>query len=120
MASTVLYLSMNHHWPELINTFVAGVLVTGIGGATKVLQQFISCRKSYEAVALFGCSTDTYDAEGRVLRRAPYQHITRETVEEALNAFRGDIMQKPPMYVPLILRYFLFHLRAVVYYSTNR
>lgn len=78
--------------------FVAGVLVAGIGGATKVLQQFISCRKSYEAVALFGCSTDTYDAEGKILDRAPHQHITKEAVEEALCTFRGDIMQKPPMY----------------------
>lgn len=75
------------------------MLVTGIFGGTKVLQQFLSCKKTYECVALFGCSTDTYDAVGKILCRAPHQHITKEAVEEALNAFRGDIMQKPPMYV---------------------
>lgn len=80
--------------------FTAGVLVTGIFSGTKVLQQFLSCKKTYECVALFGCSTDTYDAVGKIMCRAPHQHITREAVEEALNAFRGDIMQKPPMYVP--------------------
>lgn len=80
-------------------TFTAGVLVTGIFSGTKVLQKFLSCKKTYECVALFGCSTDTYDAVGKIMCRAPHQHITREAVEEALNAFRGDIMQKPPMYV---------------------
>lgn len=75
------------------------MLVTGIFSGTKVLQQFLSCKKTYECVALFGCSTDTYDAVGKILSRAPHQHITREAVEGALNGFRGDIMQKPPMYV---------------------
>jgi tRNA pseudouridine55 synthase len=74
------------------------VLVIGVGRpGTRQLGSFIACTKSYEAVALFGCNTDTYDSAGKILRRAPYSHITREAVEKALNAFRGNIMQKPPM-----------------------
>lgn len=33
------------------------------------------------------------------MHMAPYEHITREKVEEALAKFRGDIMQVPPMWV---------------------
>ncbi|KAL7270053.1 pseudouridine synthase pus4 [Rhizina undulata] len=84
-----------------LDPMASGVLVTGIGAGTKHLQQFLSCTKSYEAVALFGCSTDTYDAVGKIIKRAPYKHITKEAVEQALGKFRGDIMQKPPIYSAL-------------------
>lgn len=50
---------------------------------------------------LFGAETDTYDRLGKIVRRAPYEHITREKVEEALKAFRGPIMQRPPIFSAL-------------------
>jgi tRNA pseudouridine55 synthase len=78
-----------------------GVLITGIGKGTKVLQKFLDCTKSYDAVVLFGVSTDTYDTEGKILARAPYEHITKAKVEEALKSFRGKGMQKPPMFSAL-------------------
>jgi tRNA pseudouridine55 synthase len=65
---------------------------------TRQLSGFIACQKTYEAVALFGCDTDTYDSEGKIVRRAAYSHITKEDLEKALESFRGEIMQKPPMY----------------------
>jgi tRNA pseudouridine55 synthase len=65
------------------------------------LQKFLDCTKTYEAVVLFGASTDTYDRTGRVLKRAPYTHLVKETVEEALAQFRGKFMQLPPLYSAL-------------------
>ena len=50
---------------------------------------------------LFGASTDTQDRIGRILKRAPYQHITRQLVEKALGQFRGKFMQLPPLYSAL-------------------
>ena len=38
---------------------------------------------------------------GKIVRRAPYEHVTREKVEEALKQFRGKIMQKPPIFSAL-------------------
>lgn len=84
-----------------LDPMATGVLVLGINGGTKHLQHALDDQKSYECVALFGCSTDTYDAEGKITRRAPYKHITEEAVQEALKAFRGSIMQKPPIYSAL-------------------
>jgi tRNA pseudouridine55 synthase len=78
-----------------------GVLIAGIGKGTKALQDFLTCTKQYETVVLFGASTDTYDRVGKVLRRAPYEHVTREVVEKALVQFRGTFMQLPPLFSAL-------------------
>ena len=78
-----------------------GVLIMGIGKGTKQLQGFLECTKSYEATILFGAATDTYDVLGKVLRRAEYKHVTKKGVEEVLARFRGNIMQRPPIYSAL-------------------
>ena len=78
-----------------------GVLIMGIGKGTKQLQGFLECTKSYEATILFGAATDTYDVLGKVLRRAEYKHVTKEGVEKVLARFRGNIMQRPPIYSAL-------------------
>lgn len=78
-----------------------GVLIMGVGKATKRLQAFLECTKTYEATILFGAATDTYDVLGKVLRRAEYGHVTREKMEKALHKFRGKIMQRPPIYSAL-------------------
>ncbi|HDN80484.1 MAG TPA: tRNA pseudouridine(55) synthase TruB, partial [Chloroflexi bacterium] len=54
--------------------------------------------KVYRARIRLGVSTDTYDAEGQVVRSVPEVSVTREEVEEALEAFKGVIEQVPPMY----------------------
>lgn len=78
-----------------------GVLIVGVGRGTKHLQAFLHCTKTYEATVLFGAVTDTYDILGKVLSRAPYAHVTQQAVEEALERFRGDIKQRPPLYSAL-------------------
>jgi tRNA pseudouridine55 synthase len=78
-----------------------GVLILGVGSGTKSLSRFLECTKSYEAVILFGAATDTYDAVGKIVARKPYDHVTKDIVEEALNKFRGSIMQRPPIYSAL-------------------
>ncbi len=84
-----------------LDPLATGVLIAGIGKGTKSLQDFLLCTKVYETVVLFGTSTDTYDRVGKVLSRAPYAHITKEMVEEALEKFRGKFMQLPPLFSAL-------------------
>ncbi|KAK6359678.1 hypothetical protein TWF696_000821 [Orbilia brochopaga] len=86
-----------------LDPMATGVLIVGIGRGTKSLSQFLGCTKEYEAVAIFGASTDTYDREGKITMRKPYGHITREAVEGVLDQFRGDIKQRPPMFSALNL-----------------
>ena len=52
--------------------------------------------KSYRGVIAFGIATNTLDAAGEVLERTPMP-VDRADVEAALPAFRGDILQVPPM-----------------------
>lgn len=84
-----------------LDPLATGVLITGIGKGTKSLQDFLVCTKAYETVVLFGTSTDTYDRVGKVLGKAPYEHVTKDMVEKALDQFRGKFMQLPPLYSAL-------------------
>ncbi|EEP80196.1 conserved hypothetical protein [Uncinocarpus reesii 1704] len=84
-----------------LDPIATGVLVTGVGKGTKQLNGFLACTKTYEAVILFGVATDSYDRVGKVVSHAPYEHITREKVEEALKAFRGKTMQRPSIFSAL-------------------
>ncbi|KAJ6502471.1 pseudouridylate synthase 4 [Mycena sanguinolenta] len=78
-----------------------GVLVVGVGKATKKLSQFLECTKEYATTCLLGAETDTYDAEGSIVRHAPWRHVTRDQVETALAKFRGEIQQTPPIFSAL-------------------
>ncbi|KAJ7940554.1 pseudouridylate synthase 4 [Mycena leptocephala] len=78
-----------------------GVLVVGVGKATKKLSQFLECTKEYQTTCLLGCETDSYDSEGARVRLAPWRHVTREQVESALAKFRGEIQQTPPIFSAL-------------------
>ncbi|KAH7318559.1 pseudouridine synthase [Stachybotrys elegans] len=84
-----------------LDPLATGVLILGIGSATKELNQFLECTKTYETTVLFGASTDTYDRVGRLINKRPYDHITREMVEKELESFKGKQIQIPPLYSAL-------------------
>ena len=84
-----------------LDPLATGVLIIGVGKGTKSLSKFLGCTKTYEVDLLFGAATDTYDVLGKVLNRAPFVHITKDRVENELERFRGNIMQRPPIYSAL-------------------
>ncbi|KAG5995792.1 hypothetical protein E4U54_002768 [Claviceps lovelessii] len=84
-----------------LDPLATGVLILGIGTATKLLPQFLHCTKTYETIVVFGVSTSTYDRTGSVLARKGYDHVTKELVEKELASFRGKQMQIPPLYSAL-------------------
>ena len=79
----------------------SGVLVLGLGQGTRVLEYLAQERKIYRAEIELGVTTDTYDGEGNVIRRADTQGIGPETIAKALSLFRGSIEQVPPLYSAL-------------------
>ncbi|OKL61388.1 hypothetical protein UA08_03499 [Talaromyces atroroseus] len=81
-----------------LDPMATGVLITGIGVGTKHLSKFLECSKTYETIIVFGAETDSYDRMGKIVRKADYEHVTRELVEEAMKKFRGKIMQRPPIF----------------------
>ncbi|POR36443.1 Putative tRNA pseudouridine synthase 4 [Tolypocladium paradoxum] len=84
-----------------LDPLATGVLILGIGSATKLLPQFLDCTKTYETIVVFGANTDTYDRVGRLITKRPYHHITRDMVEKALDKFKGKQIQIPPLYSAL-------------------
>jgi tRNA pseudouridine55 synthase len=84
-----------------LDPMATGVLIVGVGKGTKCLQRFLECTKTYECVVLFGAATDSYDAVGKVVSKAGYEHVTKELVEEKLAQFRGKILQKPSVFSAL-------------------
>ncbi|KZT56998.1 pseudouridine synthase [Calocera cornea HHB12733] len=78
-----------------------GVLIIGLGKATKSLQRHLDGPKTYRTTALLGAETDSYDSEGKLVRTAPWKHVTRERIESVLERFRGEISQLPPIYSAL-------------------
>jgi tRNA pseudouridine55 synthase len=75
-----------------------GVLPLLLGSATRLTEYLVDTTKTYEATIELGTVTDTYDADGEVLSRTDASGITRQAIEAALEAFRGEIMQAPPAY----------------------
>ncbi len=73
-----------------------GVLVLGVGAATRLLSFAQAGLKRYSAVAAFGTTTTTQDASGDVLETRPVE-LDRATVERIAASFVGDIEQIPPM-----------------------
>lgn len=75
---------------------VTGVLLVGLGRATRLLRFLQEAGKAYRGTIAFGVATTTLDASGDVLDREPMP-LTREDVEAATGRFVGDIEQLPPM-----------------------
>lgn len=73
-----------------------GVLLVGLGRVTRLLRFLQETSKEYRGRVVFGVATDTLDAEGAVLERAPMA-LDRVQVEQATKRFLGDIAQLPPM-----------------------
>lgn len=74
-----------------------GVLLLGIGKATRFLSYAQTAPKRYEAVVTFGRSTTTQDASGDTVEQRPVDRLTIEQVSNELTAFIGEIDQIPPM-----------------------
>jgi tRNA pseudouridine55 synthase len=72
-----------------------GVLVLGIGRATRLLGHLSGCDKTYEATIRLGETTVTDDAEGEVVARTSASGVTEEQVRTGVLALTGQIEQVP-------------------------
>lgn len=73
-----------------------GVLLVGLGKATRLLSFLQGLPKEYRATARFGISTTSQDADGDVIREKPCRSNLEE-VKAAAQAFVGELTQLPPM-----------------------
>ena len=73
-----------------------GILIVGVGKATRLLSYAQNSPKRYRATARFGATTSTQDASGTVLETSTVE-VTGDEIAAALKRFVGRIEQVPPM-----------------------
>ena len=83
-----------------LDPMATGVLPVFVGRATRAVEFFEHAEKTYETVLRLGITTDTEDMTGTVLTEENVS-FTEEQLQETLAAFRGEILQVPPMYSAL-------------------
>jgi len=79
-----------------LDPMATGLLILGLGKYTRLLRYVQGLPKQYRATAQFGVATDSLDADGAVIDRAPLP-VTMPQLETAAERFRGPILQIPPM-----------------------
>ena len=83
-----------------LDPMATGVLPVFVGRATRGVEFFEHAEKTYEATLRLGIITDTEDITGTVLEESAV-HVTETEFLDALEQFRGEIQQIPPMYSAL-------------------
>jgi tRNA pseudouridine55 synthase len=78
-----------------LDPMATGMLVIGIGRATRLLGYFTAHDKEYLGTIRLGISTTTDDAQGELVKETSALHITDSQILETIRDFRGPIMQQP-------------------------
>lgn len=79
-----------------LDPFAEGVLPICIGKATRLIE-YLDDDKAYTGTIQLGSSTTTYDLEGEEVNFSD-KKVTFNEIEAALDKFRGEIEQLPPIY----------------------
>jgi tRNA pseudouridine55 synthase len=80
-----------------LDPMATGLLVLGVGRATRLLRYLGELPKTYAATGRLGEETDTLDADGEIVRTAPVD-VSLAEVERACASLVGESMQTPPAY----------------------
>jgi tRNA pseudouridine55 synthase len=81
-----------------LDPMATGVLVLGIGKATRLLTYVVGADKDYDATIRLGVATTTDDAEGTVVAVAgtgAVERVDRTALDAAIDRLTGDILQVP-------------------------
>lgn len=80
-----------------LDPLASGVLIIGVGKATRLFDYYLNKTKTYIATFRFGLLTDTLDIEGKITQE-DMPIPSQEQIESVLHNLVGDISQYPPAY----------------------
>ena len=83
-----------------LDPLATGMLPVCLGEATKFSQFLLDSDKRYIVTATLGVRTTTSDSQGDVVSERPV-NVTQQQLDQAMDTFRGDIMQVPSMFSAL-------------------
>lgn len=81
-----------------LDPMAEGLLLIGLGNATKFFNFYMGKRKGYSGRIKFGYATTTYDTEGEPLGEKKEIDLYRVDIPALLSRFTGKLMQTPPIY----------------------
>ena len=82
-----------------LDPMATGLLLVGVGRATRLLRFLGDLEKTYEGAARLGVETDTLDADGEVVRTAAVAgSVTPAAIRAAMAGLEGGSLQRPPAY----------------------
>lgn len=81
-----------------LDPMAKGLLLIGLGNATKFFDFYIKKRKLYSGKIAFGCATTTYDIEGEPLTEQKPIDLNKIDIDALLVGFTGKQIQMPPIY----------------------
>ncbi len=81
-----------------LDPMATGLLVLLLGKATKLSERLMGEDKEYQGTLTLGITTDSQDAEGVTLEEKPVPSFTEAEIRAALDHFKGDLLQTPPMF----------------------
>ena len=76
---------------------VTGVLPIAIGDATRLIS-YLQGSKAYTGIIQLGATTNTDDMQGEIIESKAWPLITQNDINYLLENFRGEILQKPPIF----------------------
>lgn len=81
-----------------LDPLATGLMIICTGRATKQIDSYLSDTKEYIAKIMVGATTPSFDLESEIDHTYPFNHITKEMVENVLKSFLGEISQTPPIF----------------------
>ncbi len=81
-----------------LDPLARGLLLVGMGNATKFFNFYIKKKKLYSGRIAFGYATTTYDTEGEPLGQSKAVDLNQIDIPALLARFTGKQLQTPPIY----------------------
>ncbi len=81
-----------------LDPFAEGLLIVGVGHATRFLKYYRILLKTYEGILVLGKETDTLDITGKVIRESSVPPLGEDKVISVLKSFLGEYEQVPPKF----------------------
>ncbi len=80
-----------------LDPLATGVLIVGVNRATRLIEYIVGQPKIYLTTVRLGQTTNTYDADGEIEQERPVS-VSDADLAMALEQFKGEIEQIPPMF----------------------
>jgi len=84
-----------------LDPLATGLVIVCTGKGTKRIDEYMGQVKEYICTVRLGATTPSFDLETEEDEKYPFEHITRELIDEKLKEFIGEIDQIPPLFSAL-------------------